>query len=1304
MGDNDGGTISNCYNTGSVTSSHSYSDAGGIVGYNSSSGSISNCYNTGSVTASSSTGGIAGSNSGTISNCYNTGSVTASTSSYSYPYAGGIAGYNYGSISNCYNTGSVTSSSSHYVSYAGGIVGDNDGTISECYNTGNVTSSSSSSYSNAGGIAGYNSSSGTISNCYNTGSVTASTAPYSYAGGIVGDNSGTISNCYNTGSVTAPSRAGGIAGDNSGSISECYNTGSVVASFSDSNAGGIAGYNSGTISECYYLDSVSKGVGSGTDTAAKCTIDEMKRQGTFAGFDFGEVWELTAGNSYPFPTLQALPHTDEKEENTEEFLGGTGTPYNPYLISTRDHLNNVRNHLGAHFKMVADIKFTEVDFAKGGAFYNGGEGWQPIGTDRYTAFYGVFDGDGHTITGLYVNSSNTYAGLFGYNAGIIKNLGILEGAVSSSHSYSYAGGIAGYNYGSISSCYNTGSVVASSSSSYAGGIAGYNSGTISNCYNTGSVTSDASSAGGIAGSNSGTISECYNTGSVVASSSYSNAGGIAGYNSSSGTISNCYNTGSVTASTAPYSYAGGIVGDNSGTISNCYNTGSVTAPSRAGGIVGDNSSSGTISECYNTGSVTASSYAGGIAGYNGGGTISSCYYLDNISEGVGYGTDTAVRCTDDEMKQQSTFAGFDFDTVWGLDPYRDSPYPQLLNNWQGQTVKNIELLTAPEHSQVSQGLMPDLTGATVKITYGDGFEIITDVTDAMLSELDIYKVGIQRVHLTYCGQITDEVITIEVTARAIESVAVTELPAKTTYVQGQSINPEGGALTIYYDNGTSETVPLSEAELSYSLDQIGTVSATAKYQGFTAAFTITVTEKQIDSIALGEPTKLSYIEGQALDLTGGKLQIIYVSEDNYTEEIPLDSSMITGFDPYVIGIQNVAVNYESKSVTFVVRVVAKSLANIKITKKPDKLTYLEGDEFDVEGMVVTAYYNNDTSEIVSGYEISGYDSLPGIKTITVTYNGKTATFEVTVQAKSLESIKVTTPPDKTEYLEGKDELDVTGGKLTLNYNNGTSEELELTAEMVSDFDNTKAGEQVITVNYGGLSDTFNVTIDHDWEMEFTVDKEPTCTEPGSKSHHCAYCDAIGDSTEIPAMGHSFTQYTYNNDATCTENETETAKCDRCDATDTREVKNSALGHSYSEEWTVDKEPTCTAPGNKSHHCTRCDAKSDITEIPASGHSFGEWMVEKPASMTEDGSEYRECSICHEREERVLPAGEYLPGDINGDEKITLDDVEYMLNYVYFPELYPIRQECDYNKDGRITLDDVSYLLNHIYFPDLYPLH
>ena len=315
-------------------------------------------------------------------------------------------------------------------------------------------------------------------------------------------------------------------------------------------------------------------------------------------------------------------------ESTTEFLGGDGTEESPYLISNKTHLNNVRNHRSSHFKMVADIVFTEADFAEKGDYYNNGQGWQPIGTDDVTPFIGVFDGNGHIIKGLYVNILKTnkyiYAGLFGYNEGTIKNLGMLDGSVSatapSAPSSFYAGGIAGWNYGTISNCYNAGSVSASSSSSSAGGIAGYNdgTGTISNCYNTGSVSASTSSygdcsiypycdsyAGGIAGQNYGTISNCHNAGSasssVSASSSHSSSyssysGGIAGPNH--GTISNCYNTGSVssTSSSSPsssFSYAGGIAGWNYGTISNCYNTGSASASSY---------------DSY------SSSYAGGLAG------------------------------------------------------------------------------------------------------------------------------------------------------------------------------------------------------------------------------------------------------------------------------------------------------------------------------------------------------------------------------------------------------------------------------------------------------------------------------------------------------------------------------------------------------------------------------------------------------------------------------------------------------------------------------------------------------------------
>lgn len=157
-------------------------------------------------------------------------------------------------------------------------------------------------------------------------------------------------------------------------------------------------------------------------------------------------------------------------------------------------------------------------------------------------------------------------------------------------------------------------------------------------------------------------------------------------------------------------------------------------------------------------------------------------------------------------------------------------------------------------------------------------------------------------------------------------------------------------------------------------------------------------------------------------------------------------------------------------------IFTKSLTEIKVTKQPDKLSYLEGAEFDPTGMEVTAYYNNGTSETVSEYEINGYTSTPGTKTITVSFGGKSTTFQVTVTAKSLSGIQVMQLPEKLSYLEGKDTLDVTGGKLTLTYNNGTTEVIDLTTEMVSGFDNTQVGKQTLTVNYQDRTTTFEVEI------------------------------------------------------------------------------------------------------------------------------------------------------------------------------------------------------------------------------------
>ena len=843
-----------------------------------------------------------GCNSGTIQNIglldSNVSALLSSSSKKQfYAYAGGITGFNSaeGTIHNCYSTGLISAFCPYFdtYAYAGGIAGKNVGTISNCYNTGSMEASPGSqtsysdSYARAGGIAGTNG--GTVYNCYNTGRVSATCADFSAAGGIAGINNATINNCYNNGNVCAAISFG---------------------TEEDVHYSGITGINNGTIGNCYYLNLLDKNMGEEMEDGVPCTDKEMREQETFSGFDFEAVWEFTEGNPYPYPTLQAVPHT-EYRENTTEFAGGKGTIVAPYLISDKTHLNNVRYYLGAHFKMTDNITFDPVDFAEGGTFYNEGHGWQPIGDPFYQIFCGVFDGDGHTITGLVVNEAPN-AGLFGGNQGIIRELGISDGSVcgfstASVSAYTSAGGIVGRNWGMILNCYNTGSVKASAISS-----------------------SPCSWSGGIAGINSGIISNCYNTGSVEASSS-----------------------------TQHDVRAGGIVGDSYGTVQNCYNTGSVKARS-----------------------------AGGIAGV--GGTFSNCYYIDNIEKGIGRGTDTAQKCTFDEMIRQETFDGFDFSTVWTMKGNEDYLYPEL-----------------------------------------------------------------QNVPMSYI--------------KKLERLEITIQPHKTLYIEGEVLDTTGMAVTASYNNGTTETV--TDYQISGYTSTPGTKTITVTYREKTANFTVTVTAKSLTGITISKkPDKLTYLEGEVFNPSG---MVVTAGYDNGTSETVTDYQ-ISGYSS-TPGTKTVTVSYQGKTAAFTVTVAPKSLRSISITQKPDKLTYLEGEVLDTTGMVVTASYDNGTTETVTDYQISGYTSTPGTKTIAVTYGGKSASFTVTVTAKSVSFISMKANPSKTSYLTGES-LNLAGAKITVKYNNNTQEDIAVTTAMVSGYNANKTGSQTITITYQGKTTSFTVTV------------------------------------------------------------------------------------------------------------------------------------------------------------------------------------------------------------------------------------
>ena len=886
-GKNDYSDIIDCHNTGpatsaSLSSSCSNKDiySGGIVGYNTSDSSISDSYNTGYIYAEDYAGGISGYHNrfSIINNCYNAGKVYSTyrsggivgenrssiINSYNKgiidsAYSGGIAGQNSGDIITCYNMGSITATV-----YAGGIVGENRSDVSYCYNTGKIraTSSNVESKAYAGGIAGCNTDDdSSISSCYNSGSVTAEIAMY--AGGIASYNGGMVQNCYNKGDITTlrtylDAYAGGIVAVNKadgkfgkihGIINNCYNIGDVTFSTNSSSsvayAAGIAADNQYTIQNCYYLDNLDLGICIGTDDTTKCTADQMTNQDTFVGFDFDLTWSMSNLSDYYYPVLrEKMPSdVDEQEpdgtpDNTIDFLGGNGTASNPYLIANKNHLNNVRNYLSAHFRMVENIEFTETDFTETGLFYNNGQNWEAIGKNEETAFTGVFDGAGFYIKGLICSTSKitpAYAGLFGYNNGTIKNLGLLDCVVTgtsqprltspvNAFSDSYAGAFAGFNNGTISCCYNKGSSV-----------------TANAIYHESARTSSSSYAGGIAGSNAGTISFCNNTGDIAAkgTTATSDAGGIAGVNT--GTISKCYNTGTVIAGSLT-SFSGGIAGHNYGPISDCYNTGSIKVGDYIGGITGYNTS--RIRNCYNTGYINASDYAGGIVGYNHG-TIRNGYYTNPYKDaaGIGGGTEgNTVLCNNYKLQQQSRLVGFDFDAIWIIDDCCDYLFPQLRNNRQ-ELFESIKIIEDVGSYQTIEGMLPkSLDGLSIKLTYANGRSKVMSATPQMLSELDIHLIGTQNIHLLYEKKRTEETFAMEVIAKTLTTISISTKPTKLTYLEGKDdLNVDGGKLTLTYNNRTSEEVDLTSDMVSgFDNTKLGSQTLTVSYQGKTANFTVTI--------------------------------------------------------------------------------------------------------------------------------------------------------------------------------------------------------------------------------------------------------------------------------------------------------------------------------------------------------------------------------------------------------------------------------------------------------------------------------
>ena len=244
--------------------------------------------------------------------------------------------------------------------------------------------------------------------------------------------------------------------------------------------------------------------------------------------------------------------------------------------------------------LLASIKTDDDGNVTNGSSF---KAWRPMGmadeNGEFTGHYkGIFDGNGYSISGLYVNRDEATAdvnsrfkssiGLFGYHDGVTKNLGILDSYMRGNYCI---GGICGYNDGgTIQNCYSAATVCGDS---YIGGICGRSrsNSIIENCYNAGYIYGATRSIGGICGDNYSTIESCYNIGIIEGNFM---VGGIVGGSSGSGNtiwIKDCYNRGNVIGDTKDIGGIGGYIG--SSLVENCYSQATVSGNTNVGGICGN---------------------------------------------------------------------------------------------------------------------------------------------------------------------------------------------------------------------------------------------------------------------------------------------------------------------------------------------------------------------------------------------------------------------------------------------------------------------------------------------------------------------------------------------------------------------------------------------------------------------------------------------------------------------------------------------------------------------------------------------
>ena len=398
-------------------------------------------------------------------------------------------------------------------------------------------------------------------------------------------------------------------------------------------------------------------------------------------------------------------------------------------------------------------------------------------------------------------------------------------------------------------------------------------------------------------------------------------------------------------------------------------------------------------------------------------------------------------------------------------------------------ISSVNIVTQPNKTAIKYGEALDLTGATVKITLASGDTTNISLPDgsATISAFNNKQIGSkQKLTVTINNKTAPETIDVEA-YNYVKETTLTE-PTKVDYAYNEALDVTGGRIKVTWANGTVSNVNLTTNMVTgYKQTQLGvqtlTISNTFEYtlsngtqiqDPKTMTYEVEVTN-QAKTITITPPTKTEYEHGDKLDFTGGNIKIIYA--DGTTQQKQITSNMVRESNGSQVNMAPTASDYINNEIskTLVIKYkednatgtvnypikIKNVVSQISMSTEPTSKTYNIGDTtYNLAGGTIKVTRKAGNTETVAltdqGITLTNLSTLTtnkGTKPVTVTYEGKTTTFNITIK-NGVKNINITAPT-KTEYEHG-DTLDFTGGKIEVKYADSTTSNVQITNAMVTD--------------------------------------------------------------------------------------------------------------------------------------------------------------------------------------------------------------------------------------------------------------